>query len=488
MDRCSTGIYGLDDVLHGGFPPGHTYLIEGDPGAGKTTVGLQFLLAGVAQGEKVLYVTLAESRPELEAVAASHGLSLDGIDIFEAAPRELGTTPDQQYTVFHPAEVELADVMESVLHKIEELGPARVIIDSMSEFRMLAREPVLYRRQILSLKQFFTGSNCTALLLDDRTPQQAEIQLQTVTNGVVRLENEAREYGIRRRRLEVLKLRASGFREGYHDYIIQRGGLRVFPRLVSGEYSQNGKLNGIVASGIQELDDLMGSGIARGTSTLVTGPAGCGKSSICAKFVATAAARGEASAVFTFDEVRQSVLQRCTGLAIPLREHVDSGLVHLQQVDPAELSPGEFIHRIRQGVESKDWKLVVIDSLNGLLNAMAGERALTVQLHELLSYLNQLGVATFLVMAQYGILGTSMDSPVDVSYLADNVLLLRYFEAAGEVRQAISVVKKRSGPHERAIRELVMRRGQLRIGEPLNAFQGILSGSLRYLGNEKPLL
>jgi circadian clock protein KaiC len=486
--RCSTGINGLDDVLHGGFPRGHTYLIEGDPGAGKTTVGLQFLLAGLKEGEKALYITLAESRQELSIVAASHGLSIDDIDIFEVSPPELAAGPQEQYTVFHPAEVELADVMQSVMKQIEATNPGRVVIDSMSEFRMLAREPVRYRRQVMSLKQFFTGRNCTALLLDDRVPEMREVQLQTLTNGVIRLENVPREYGIKRRRLEVLKIRASGFREGYHDYVIETGGLRVFPRLVSGEHPPDQSPATEFASGMPELDDLLGGGVSRGTSTLITGPAGCGKSSIATKFVATAADRGETCSIFIFDEVRQSLLSRCDGLGIPLARHIDTGRVHLQQVDPAELSPGEFIHRIRDGVEQQHWRVVVIDSLNGLLNAMAGERSLTVQLHELLSYLNQIGVVTFLVMAQYGILGSEMNSPVDVSYLADNVLLLRYFEAAGRVRQAIAVVKRRSGPHERTIRELVMRRGEFRIGEPLVAFQGLLTGNLEYLGNEKPLL
>ncbi len=487
INRCSTGIYGLDDILHGGFPRGHTYLVEGDPGAGKTTVGLQFLLAGVAQGEQVLYVTMAESRRELEIVARSHGFNLEKIEIFQLTPPDMGTAPDEQYTVFHPAEVELADVMQSVFRKIEEKSPARVVIDSMAEFRMVVREPVRYRRQIMSLKQFFAGRDCTALLLDDRSPKDHDVQLQTLTNGVIRLENVAREYGIKRRRLEVLKLRASAFREGYHDYLIERGGLRAFPRLISAEH-HSPTAQGLLLSGMPELDALLGGGISRGTATLLLGPAGSGKSTICSKFLTTAAQRGETSALFTFDEIRQSVLTRSAGLGIPIAEHIENKRIHLQQVDPAELAPGEFIHRIRRGVEDQNWSIVVIDSINGLLNAMAGERTLTVQLHELLSYLNQMGVATFLVIGQLGILGTGVSAPMDVSYLADNVLLLRYFEARGEVRQAVSVVKKRSGPHERAIRELVMRKGEFRIGEPLKDFDLVLTGLPQYTGNEKPLL
>ncbi len=488
INRCSTGIYGLDDVLHGGFPRGHTYLIEGDPGAGKTTVGLQFLLTGAELGEKGLYVTLAESRRELEIVAASHGLSLAKIEIFQLSPPDMGTEPGEQYTVFHPAEIELADVMQSVFRKIEETAPARVVIDSMAEFRMVVREPVRYRRQIMSLKQFFAGRDCTALLLDDRSPKDHDVQLQTLTNGVIRLENVSREYGIKRRRLEVLKLRASAFREGYHDYVIERGGIRAFPRLISAEHHVGDASKGPILSGMEELDRLLGGGIDRGTSTLLLGPAGSGKSSICSKFVASAAERGEAGAMFTFDEIRDSLLQRSKGLGIPVAKHVESGRIHLQQVDPAELAPGEFIHRIRQGVDKSGWKIVVIDSINGLLNAMPGEKTLAVQLHELLSYLNQMGVATFLVVGQLGILGTGITAPMDVSYLADNVLLLRYFEATGQVRQAVSVVKKRSGPHERTIRELVMRQGEFRIGEPLTDFDLVLTGIPHYTGNEKPLL
>ena len=476
LPRLSTGISGLDEVLHGGFPAGRTYLIEGDPGTGKTTLGMQFLIAGVEHGEKGLYITLAESREEIYQVAASHGIDLSQIEVAEV--RDTEKTPENQdYTVFHPAEVELSDVMEAVIRKIEELSPARVVIDSMSEFRMLAREVVRYRRQVLSLKEFLTGRNCTTLLLDDRSPSQTEVQLQTVTHGVIRLESLPREYGIKRRRLDVIKIRASQFREGYHDYVIDRGGLRVFPRLVSREHREQDQERPLLPSGIAELDSMFDGGIDRGSATLVLGPAGCGKSTICAKFAVSAAERGERAAIFTFDELPRSMFKRCTALGIPLRKHVESGAIYLQQIDPAELSPGEFIERVASGVVENDWSVVVIDSLNGLLNAMAGEHALTVQLHELLSYLNQMGVASFLVMAQHGLLGHAMVSPADVSYLADNVMLLRYFEARGEVRQAISVVKRRGGSHEKTIREMVMNRNSLRIGEPLSGFRGVLSGT-----------
>ncbi len=489
IPRVSTGAYGLDDILHGGLPAGYVYLLEGDPGAGKTTLGLQFLIEGAKHGEKGLYVSLAETKKELLQVAASHGFDLTGVEIAEVVPPELASGPEQQYTVFHPAEVELADVMQSVIQRIREAQPKRVVVDSMSELRMLSRDAMRYRRQVLSLKQFFTTVECTTLLLDDRNMGAIhEAQLRTVVHGAVSLEYLGREYGILRRRAQVIKIRASKFREGYHDYIIESGGLKVFPRLVSGEHRGGEVPREPLPSGIKELDDLFGGGIARGTSTLIVGPSGSGKSTICSKFVLSAADRGEAGAIFTFDEVLQAYIDRSNGLGIHLEPHLKSGRIHLEQLDPAELSPGEFIHRIRDGVEKRNWRVVVIDSLNGFTNAMAGEHLLTVQLHEVLSYLSQMGVAGFLVLAQYGLLGQNMTSPEDVSYLADNVLLLRYFEAGGAVRQAISVVKRRSGTHERSIRELIMARGEVRVGKPLADFEGVLTGHPRYLGGANPLL
>ena len=488
VPRISTGVYGLNDILHGGLPAGFVYLLEGDPGAGKTTLGLQFLIEGTKKGEKGLYVSLAETKRELLQVAESHGFDLSAIEIGEIAPPELASSPEQQYTVFHPAEVELADVMQSVLQKIRDSQPKRVVIDSMSELRMLARDPLRYRRQVLSLKQFFTSYDCTTLLLDDRMGNTGEAQLRTVVHGVIALENLDREYGAIRRRMQVLKIRGSKFREGFHDYLLERGGLRVFPRLVSGEHMQPLLDRDPLPSGIAALDELFGGGIARGTSTLVTGPSGAGKSTLCSKFVLSAADRGENSAIFTFDEVRQSFIDRSAGLGIQLNKHLETGRIHLQQVDPAELSPGEFFHRIRQGVEERDWRLVVIDSLNGFTNSMAGEHSLTIQLHEVLSYLSHVGVTGFMVLAQHGLLGGNVSSPEDVSYLADNVLLLRYFEAGGAVRQALSVVKRRSGPHERTIRELIMTNGEVRVGDPLVGFEGVLTGHPRYLGGKKPLM
>jgi circadian clock protein KaiC len=485
--RLSTGIAGLDDILHGGLAKGFLYLVEGSPGAGKTTLALQFLIEGARHGESGLYISLAESEVELRHVADSHGLNLDNVTICKISPPELLGGSGQPYTVFQPAEVELADVVETILAKVSEIKPSRVVIDSMSELRMVARDSLRYRRQVLSLKQFFEGRDCTTLLLDERFRDHQESQVQTIAHGVIILEVLPREYGITRRRLEVLKVRASSFRQGYHDYVITKGGLCVFPRLVSGEHRADPVPQENLTSGIAELDSLFCGGVQRGTSTLVVGPTGCGKSTICAQFVNSAAARGEKSAVYTFDETRQSFRDRSRSLGLDLDSYLGSKVIHLEQVDPAELSPGEFIDRIRRGVEREGWRIVVIDSLNGLMNSMSEERALIMQLHEALSYLNQVGVATFLVLAQYGLLGSGLSSPTDVSYLADNVLLLRYFEAAGEVRQALSVMKRRSGPHERSIREMRISNTGVMIGDPLKNFMGVLTGTPEYTGGQ-PLL
>lgn len=472
--RLTTGVDGLDDILEGGLPSGHLYLIEGDPGTGKTTLALQFLLAGARQGEPVLYVTLSESATELADVGSSHGWSLENVTIFELLPDAEALKPERQYTVFHPAEVELGDTTKAIVSKVEEIKPKRVVIDSLSELRMLAQDPLRYRRQILAFKQFFSGKQCTAILLDDRTNTDRDLQLQSIAHGVLSLENLPRDYGIKRRRLEVLKLRGSSFREGFHDYGIKKGGLSVYPRLVASEHRTKFDREQI-SSGIKELDALVGGGIDRGTSTLVMGPAGAGKSTIAAKYALAAMERGEHAAVYLFDEGIRTYLSRLKSLGFNIEPFLEKGLLHLDQVDVAELSPGEFASRVHSAVENGSAKVVVIDSLNGFMNAMPGEKYLPMQLHELTTFLNQKGIASFMVLAQHGLIGRDMQTPVDVSYLADSVLLLRFFEAKGEVRQAISMIKKRSGHHERSIRELRLHHGII-VGDPLYDLKGVLTG------------
>jgi circadian clock protein KaiC len=472
---ASTGIEGLDDVLSGGFVPHRLYLIEGMPGSGKTTLALQFLLEGARRRESVLYVTLSETAEELRAVACSHGWSLDGIHVRELVPSEQELKPDERYTLFHPSEVELGETTRQILEEVERIRPTRVVFDSLSELRLLAGSPLRYRRQILALKQFFSGRRCTVLLLDDRTSTEKDLQVQSIAHGVVTLEQLAPDYGAERRRLRVLKYRGIQFRGGLHDFVIRRGGLRVFPRLVASEHRPP-PLRDKLASGIRELDTLLGGGIERGTSTLITGAAGTGKSTLAAQFVSAAAARGQNSALFLFDESMETLLTRARELGIPLDDSIRSRRVSVQQVDPAELSPGEFTHAIRRAVEERNATVIVIDSLNGYLNAMPGEKFLIIQLHELLSYLGQKGVATLLISAHHGLVGSSMSSPIDASYLADAIILMRYFEAQGEIRQAISVVKKRGGAHERSIREFCMSDGRIEVGPPLRKFRGVLTG------------
>jgi circadian clock protein KaiC len=484
--RCRTGISGLDDILFGGLPSSHLYLVEGDPGTGKTTLALQFLLEGVKSGEKGLYVTLSESKEELLGVAASHGWSLDQIPIFEMAPQDEDIQPDAQYTVFHPSEIELADTTSAVLKQVDAVQPLRVVFDSLSELRMLARDALRYRRQILGLKRYFAGRNCTVLLLDDRTAEANDLQLQSIAHGVIIMESLERDFGIKRRRLEVRKMRGSRFREGYHDYSIETGGVAVFPRLIAAEHKP-GSTPKSVLSGLDELDRLLGGGLDTGTSTILMGPAGCGKSTIAALYATAAAERGEAAAIFTFDETLVTLLHRVEGLHIPIRKYMDSKKLIVRQIDPAEISPGEFVHSVRTLVESGT-KTLVIDSLNGFMNAMPGEEFLTMQMHELLSYLNQQDVATIITLAQHGVIGSSMNSPVDISYLADSVLLFRYFEAGGMIRQALSVMKKRTGQHERTIRELSFKENKIQVGAPLEDFDGVLTGVPRFVGKTGALL
>jgi circadian clock protein KaiC len=480
-ERFATGIAGLDDILGGGLASNHLYLIEGDPGTGKTTIALQFLLEGARRGQRGLYVTLSESKIELLEIAESHGWSLGAIDIFEMASEEDHLKPEAQYTVFNPSEIELADTTSAVLSEVDRLQPARVVFDSLSELRLLARDSLRYRRQIMGLKRYFSGRNCTVLLLDDRTAEGHDLQLQSIAHGVIMLESVEREYGIKRRRLEVRKLRGSSFREGFHDYSITRGGVEVYPRLIASEHHLT-SLPSQLKSGLQPLDDLLGGGLDSGTSTLLLGPAGCGKSTIALCYAVSTVNQGDRAALFSFDETLSTLIIRGRGLGMDVEKHVESGNLFLRQVDAAELSPGQFAHEVRDLVEKQGLKLLIIDSLNGFLNAMPGEKFLAMQLHELLGYLGQKSVKTIMTMAQHGFLGANIDTPVDVSYLADTVLVFRYFEAAGELRQALSVIKKRSGEHERTIRELVMKSGVIQVGDVLKEFEGVLTGSPKYRG------
>ncbi|MBV9865323.1 MAG: AAA family ATPase [Abitibacteriaceae bacterium] len=487
---AGTGIEGLNNVLQGGLPRHRLYLVQGDPGVGKTTLALQFLLAGVKKGERGLYITLSETKEELLAVAESHGWSLEGLDIFELVANEEQLKAEALNTLFHPAEVELTEVTQTLLDEAERVQPSRIVFDSLSELRLLAQSPLRFRRQILALKQHFARREATVLMLDDRTTTLEgvdELQLQSLAHGVIELEHLAPDYGAERRRLRIIKLRGTRYRGGYHDFNIETGGLMVYPRLVAAEHQQN-FMKGRVASGIEGLDQLLGGGLDCGTCTLLMGAAGTGKSTLASHYAFSALTRHEPVAQFAFEEGLGTLLARNAALGMDIEPYRQSGQLLLQQIDPAELSPGEFAYQIRQAVEQKGVGTVIIDSLSGYLNAMPEERFLLLHLHELLSYLNQQGVLTLLIMAQYGLLGNTMQSPVDVSYLADTVILLRHFESEGAIRQAISVVKKRSGNHERTIREYRISDRGIQVGEPLRQFQGVLTGVPEYVGKQQPLL
>jgi circadian clock protein KaiC len=469
-----TGVEALDHVLAGGLPRDRIYLLQGDPGSGKTTLAMQFLLEGVRRRESVLYVTLSETKEELFDVATSHGWTLEGVNIFELSDFEQSVNPDAQYTLFHPAEVELGETTRRLMETVEQAKPVRLVFDSLSEMRLLARDPLRYRRQILALKQFFIGKHCTVLLLDDGTSQAGDLQLQSIAHGVIVMEHLAPEYGAERRRLRVVKLRGVKFRGGYHDFTIEKEGVVLYPRLVAAEHREDAP-TARVTSGVPELDALCGGGLDRGSSTLVLGPAGTGKSTICSQFIVASAERGERSVVFAFDEGEATLLARARGMGMQLDSYVAKGILRIKQIDPAELSPGQLTTLVQDEVK-RGARLVVIDSLNGYLNAMPEERFLLIQMHELLSYLGHAGVVTMMTMAQHGLVGDRMMSPVDLSYLADTALLLRYFENDGHVRKAISVIKKRRGSHETAIREFRMSSSGLRVGEPLVGFRGVLTG------------
>lgn len=486
---CPTGLPGLDAIISGGLPSDCFYLVQGDPGSGKTTLALQFLFEGRRLGERVLYITLSETRDELERVAVSHGWSLEGIPLLEFSAIETLLQPEAQTTVFHAAEMELGKVSQMLRDEIGKHRPQRVVFDSLSEFRLLAETPLRYRRQLLSLKQEMAKQGSTVLLLDDKMDNNrvgSDPHVLSLTHGVIEMEQLSPDYGKSRRRMRVMKMRGVPFSEGYHDYIIETGGLRVFPRLVAAEHHFDFQ-RGCVPSGCSAFDALLGGGLDRGTTTLIMGPAGTGKSTLALQYACSMARRGERSLVFTFDETRDTMLARAESLGLGLEQHIRSGHVEIQQVDPAEISPGEFAGRIQEGIKD-DAKLVVVDTLNGYLNAMPGEQYLANQLHELSAYLNQQGMVTIFTLAQHGLVA-AFEAPVDLSYLADTVVSLRYFEAGGAVKKAISVIKKRSGQHEETIREFALETGKgIRIGEPLKDFQGVLSGAPLFRGGEQQIM
>ncbi len=472
--RLHTGVSGLDDILLGGLPEGHTYLVEGKAGAGKTTLGMQFVMEGTRAGETCLYVTLSESKAELEAAALGHGWSLEGLTLAEFVPEEASLSDEEGYTVFHFGEVELATTIKKLLGEIERVGPQRLVIDSLSEFRLLAQDQTRYRRQLLALKQYFAGHNMTVLLLDDHTPTNDDQQVLSIVHGVIRFSTVQRSYGVVRRHLEVVKIRSSAYRGGFHDYTLDRRGVMVYPRLVAAEHGKEYSEEQL-SSNLPVLDAMFAGGIDRGASTLIMGPAGVGKSSIAMQYAYAAATRGERSVVYSFDESLRTARMRARSLGMRIDPELERGTLCMEKVDAAELSPGEFAWKIRHEVEEKGARVLVIDSLNGFLRSMPGEGDLALHLHELLSYLNQKGVDTFLVLTQKTLLGEWSDA-IDISYLADTLLMLRYFEASASLRRTISVLKKRSGGHESSLRELRLGPAGIQIGEPLAEFKGILSG------------
>jgi circadian clock protein KaiC len=480
-----TGSEALDVILAGGYAAGRVHLLEGRPGSGKTTLALQFLMAARDRGETPLYVTLSEGRDEMAQSAASHGWSLDGIDIYELIPPELSLDPSQQQSVVYSSDLELGETVQFVMDEVERVKPTCVVFDSLSDIRLLAGGALRYRRQVLALKHFFHQRGCTTLFVDDLTEEMDDSNLHSLVHGVVRLDQTIAIYGAERRRLRVFKMRGRDFRSGSHDYIIRTGGLEVFPRLVASEHNPGFQERGPAMSGVPELDALVGGGLDRGTSTLVMGPAGSGKSTLAMQYVLEALSVGENALFISFDETRRNFFRRAEGLGMDFRQHGDH--FDFVQVDPAELSPGELTSIIRRHVESGGVSVVVLDSLSGYQNAMPEEQFLLLQMHELLTYLNQQGVVTILVLAQHGLVG-HMQSPVDLTYLSDAVLLLRFFEAFGELKRAISVVKKRTGGHEASIREYRIDTDGLRVGDPLRNFSGVMTGVPNFVGGENELL
>lgn len=486
-EKAKTGVAGLDNILSGGFSRGHVFLLEGEPGAGKTTIAMQFLMEGAKLGERCLYVTLSEDENELRQTAASHHWVLpELIEVFELVPAEALLNEDQQQSLLYSSDLELGEATNKIFEAMERVQPSRVVIDSLSEIRLLAQSSLRYRRQILALKHFMSRFSATVLLLDDLTAEAADKTVHSVAHGVIRLHEMQAEYGPGRRRVKISKYRGQAFRGGYHDFDIRTGGLEVFPRLIANEHKSSYE-RATMSSGVAGLDELLCGGVNNGSSTLILGPAGTGKSLIAVTFALAAIARGEKAALFIFDEEMGVLLDRTRGMGLDLLKLQERGDLLIEQIDAAEMSPGEFTHRVRGCVESGNIRTVVIDSLNGYQAAMPDEHQLILHMHELLQFLNRLGAATFMTIAQHGLVG-DMQSPVDLTYLADTVILLRYFEAQGEVRRAISVIKKRTGPHESTIREYRIGAQGLSIGGPLVDFHGVLKGVPTYVGESRGLL
>ncbi len=479
--RASTGIAGLNDILGGGLTPDRVYLVEGTPGAGKTTLALQFLLEGARQGETGLYITLSETAEELHAVAESHGWSLDSISVFELI-NDMNLDPDGQQSILYPSEMELGETTQSVMRQVDLQLPRRIVFDSLSEMRLLAQNPLRYRRQILALKHYFSARNCTVLLLDDKTSDAGDQQLHSIAHGVISLEQSAHEFGPERRRLRVIKMRGLKFRGGYHDFILATGGLQVFPRLVAAEHGRE-----FVAipqsTGAPGLDQLLGGGLVPGTSFLICGPSGIGKTTTAIRCALTALERGEHVAYYLFDEGMSTFLLRSTALGMDLRPYIRSGLLVIYHIDPAEVAPGEFTHMLRTAIEKDNARFVIIDSLNAYLQAMPGEKFLILQMHEILSYLNQQGITTVLVLGQHGVIG-DVHVDVDLSYLSDATMFLRFFEASGQIRTAVFAIKSRTSNHQRTLHEFrISAESGIQVGEALENFEGILTGLPTYRGS-----
>jgi circadian clock protein KaiC len=487
--RISTGNSGLDAVLRGGLPPNRLYLVEGSPGSGKTTLALQFLLDGRAKGERGLYITLSETSDELRVVAGSHGWDLDGIELFELASAEEVLGPGKEQSIIHSWEMELGETIQLIKKELERIKPRRVVFDSLSEMRLLAQDPLRYRRQLLALKQFFSGLNTTVMLVDDLTGSNGDSgnHLHSLCHGVITLERLTLDFGAARRRVQVQKLRGVDFIAGYHDFVIRKGGVDIFPRLIAAKHHTS-FTDDPVASGVAELDALLDGGPARGTSTLISGPAGSGKTTLGLQYIMAACAREEPATIYEFDERIGTLIGRARAMGMDVQRYIDEGRLVIRQIDPAEIAPGEFAAMVQHEVEKRSVRMILIDSLSGYVSAMPQEQQLILQLHELLSYLNQAGVFTLLINPQQGFFGTMHTGGLDVSYVADAVMLLRFFEAEGRIRKAISIVKNRSGGHEDTIREMRIDSHGIRIGGQLSAFKGVLTGTPEYTGASKPLM